>query len=64
MYGFMLDRWDRPMEARQQLEIARKLNPSKVQVHRMLAHCYYVERDFPHAIEMYRAAINWQPHDR
>jgi tetratricopeptide (TPR) repeat protein len=63
MYGFMLDRWARPVEARQQLETARRLNPSKVQIHRALAHSYYVERNFARAIEMYRTAINWQPPD-
>ena len=62
-YGYMLNCWGRPVEARRELEIARRLNPSKVQIHRTLAHSYYVERDFPRAIEMYRAAINWQPRD-
>ena len=62
-YGFMLENWGRPVEARQQLEIARMLNPSKVQIYRCLAHAYYVERNFPRAIEMYRETIGWEPHD-
>ena len=59
----MLLMWGRPVEARRELEIARTLNPSKVQVHRMLALSYYVERDFPNAIAIFRAAISWQPQD-
>jgi tetratricopeptide (TPR) repeat protein len=63
-YGFMLTHWGRPEEARHKLEIARRLNPSKVQTHRVLGHTYYAERNFPRAVEVYRQAVGWEPHDR
>jgi tetratricopeptide (TPR) repeat protein len=62
-YGFFLLMWGRAVEARRQLEISKRLNSSKVQVHRMLAHTYYVERNFPRAIEIYLEAIAWERRD-
>jgi len=62
-YGFMLCNWGRTVEARQQLEVSRRLNPSKVQIHRCLADTYYADRNFPRAIEMYREAIGWERTD-
>jgi tetratricopeptide (TPR) repeat protein len=62
-YGFMLTHWGRPEEGRQEIETALRLNPSKVQTHRVLAHTYYAQRDFPRAVEIYRQAIGWEPHD-
>jgi hypothetical protein len=59
--GFMLENWMRPVEARRQLEIARKLNPSKVQIYRCLAHTYYVERNFPYAIELESISFGESP---
>jgi tetratricopeptide (TPR) repeat protein len=60
--GFFLLMWGRPVEARAELEKARAINPSKVTIYRMLAHTYYVERDFTNAIAWYRQALSWEPH--
>jgi tetratricopeptide (TPR) repeat protein len=62
-YGFFLLMWGRAVDARRQLEISKGLNSSKVQVHRILASTYYVERNFPRAIEIYRQAIAWEGKD-
>jgi hypothetical protein len=62
-YGFQLLMWGRPVEARRELNISQGLNPFKVQVHRMMAHTYYVERNFPRAIGIYHEAIAWEEHD-
>lgn len=61
-YGFMLALWGWPIEARKEIEMARRLAPSKVYIYRLLAHTYYVERDFPKAIASYREALTWEPH--
>ena len=62
MYGFMLTLWGWPVEARKEIEVARRLAPSKVSFYRVLAHTYYMERDFPKAIAVYREALAWEPH--
>jgi hypothetical protein len=62
MYGFMLMLWGRPAEARAQLKISESLAPSKVTVYRMLAHTYYVERDYTNAIAWYRRTLGWESH--
>ena len=62
MYGFMLNGWGWPVEARKEIEAARRLAPSKVSFYRVLAHTYYMERDFPKAIAVYREALAWEPH--
>jgi serine/threonine protein kinase len=62
-YGFMLVHWGRSKEARRHLEVALRLNPSKVHIYRVLGHSYYAERNFPRAIEFYRQGINWEQHD-
>ena len=61
-YGHMLVTWDRPIEARNQLEICRRLLPSKVTTYRTLGHTYFVERDFTNAIAVYRQALGWESH--
>jgi tetratricopeptide (TPR) repeat protein len=61
-YGYMLAHWGRPLEGRKEIEIARKIAPSKATVYRALGHTYYAQRDFTNAIAMYRQAIGWQSH--
>jgi tetratricopeptide (TPR) repeat protein len=39
-YGYMLAHWGRPLEARRQIEIARRIAPSKATVYRALGHTY------------------------
>ena len=62
MYGFMLNLWGWPVEARNEVEVARRLAPSKVSLYRLLAHTYYLERNFPKAIAVYREALTWERH--
>src|SRR5262249_26364568 len=47
----------RVVEAREQLSISKRLMPSKVLAHRMYADTYYMERDFPKAIDGYRNTL-------
>jgi tetratricopeptide (TPR) repeat protein len=54
----MLTHWGRPQEARKQLLISKNLLSSKAIIYRCIAHTYYVERDFPKAIEWYRKALD------
>jgi tetratricopeptide (TPR) repeat protein len=61
-YGFMLNGWGWPVEGRKEIEKGLGLAPSKVSFYRVLAHTYYMERDFPKAIAAYREALRWEPH--
>jgi tetratricopeptide (TPR) repeat protein len=61
-YSWVLQCCGRPQEASEQLEIARKLAPSKAVVYRAFGNSYYVERDYTNAIIWYRKALEWEPH--
>ena len=61
LYGFMLMHWGWPVEGRAELETARKLKPSKVNIYRMLGHTFYAERNYTNAIALYREAIALEP---
>ena len=61
-YGFMLNGWGWPAEARKEIELGLRLAPSKVTFYRVLAHTYYMERDWPKAIAAYQEALRWEPH--
>ena len=61
-YGLGLCQYGRPVEARAELEIARKLAPSKSTVYRMMGHTYYVERRYTNAIFWYRKALERERH--
>ena len=61
-YGFLLTHWGLIDEAHRELEIARRLVPSKVTLFRFLAHLCFVERDYTNATAIYRQALAWEPH--
>jgi serine/threonine protein kinase/Tfp pilus assembly protein PilF len=61
-YSWLLDCYGRPGEALAQLEISRKIAPSKVIVLRCFGNSYYVARDFTNAIAWYKKTIAWEPH--
>lgn len=57
-YGYMLAHWNRPAEARRQLEISRTNNPYKGIIYRCIGHTHYAERDYVRALEWYEKAID------
>lgn len=61
-YAWLLGCYGRTDEALKELEISRRLAPSKVIVYRSFGNAYYVKRDFTNAIAWYQRAINWEPH--
>jgi serine/threonine protein kinase len=61
-YGFMLAHWDRPGEARAELEASTRLQPSKAIILRCIGHAYYVERNFFEATNYYQQAIHLDGH--
>jgi serine/threonine protein kinase len=61
-YGFMLTHWGRPKEAREQLQISKNLLSDKAIIYRCIGHTYYVERNFPKAVELYRNALEMNKH--
>jgi len=60
-YAYILTRWGRPGEALRQLDISRKLAPSKAIIYRTMGHAYYARRDFVSATNYYQQAINLDP---
>jgi len=61
-YSWLLDCYGRTDEALKQLEMARRLAPSKVIIYRAFGNTYYVARDYTNAIAWYQKAIRWEPH--
>jgi tetratricopeptide (TPR) repeat protein len=61
-YGYYLMTVGRPIEARAHLEISLKLAPSKVTIFRVIGQSYHAQRDYTHAIEYYRKALELEPH--
>jgi serine/threonine protein kinase len=63
-YGWLLLCYGRNEDAWKQVEICRRLAPSKAVVgFRSVANCYYLERDYTNAIAWYQKAIEWQAHE-
>jgi len=61
-YGYYLMTVGRPVEARAELEISRKLAPSKVTIFRVIGQTYHAQRDYTNAIDFYRKALELEPH--
>jgi serine/threonine protein kinase/Tfp pilus assembly protein PilF len=60
-YSWLLECYGRPEEGFKQLEIARKLAPSKVTVYRGIGNNYYAARDYTNAIAWYNESLRWEP---
>ncbi len=61
--AFILIHIGMPEEGRREAQIAREIAPSKGTVYRILGHSYFVQRDYPNAIAMYRRALVQEPHE-
>jgi serine/threonine protein kinase len=61
-YAHMLTMWERPVEARQELEKSRSLVLSKAVIYRGFGHSYFVERDFTNALKFYSQAVEYDQH--
>lgn len=59
--GWLLLGWDWPNEAREQFEIARKLNPANLANKCFLANTYYLERNYAEAIKGHLEATRLGP---
>jgi tetratricopeptide (TPR) repeat protein len=63
-YGWLLACFGRNEEVWKQVEVCRRLAPSKaVAGYRSVGNIYYLERDFTNAIAWYLKALQWQPHE-
>jgi serine/threonine protein kinase len=61
-YATMLICLGRPEEARKELEMSRKIAPSKTIVYRFFGQMEFAERHYPEAIRWFKTAIEWEPH--
>jgi serine/threonine protein kinase len=62
LYGFMLCTWGRPIESRDQLEIASSIAPAKITSYITIGQTYYVQRDYTNAIAWEKKALELEPH--
>jgi tetratricopeptide (TPR) repeat protein len=60
-YAYLLTKWGRAEEAREQLRITLTNTPTDAILYRMMGHTYYLERNFTNAINWYKQALVWDP---
>ncbi|MEO8429775.1 MAG: protein kinase [Verrucomicrobiota bacterium] len=59
-YASMLMTWDRPVEARKEVELSQKILPSKGVSWRIRGHTYFYQRDYTNAIATYLRTLEWE----